>query len=169
MSYVHPFLRRNNWRNRNLCLAGNFNITNEKELFASMVQGQGQHPRSDADTFLILEQMGALLDENHSDLYRKFKKEGLVYYVSIDDRDTDPMYVRLFRYHSYNTSRTHAKIVAHAADFCIKKMAKVVTFDDSYYVQSELYLTSAEAFKNIFYKMLSQVDAVEEAISEVCD
>lgn len=77
MSYVHPFLRRNNWRNRNLCLAGNFNITNEKELFAAMVQGQGQHPRSDADTFLILEQMGALLDEHHSDLYRKFKKEGL--------------------------------------------------------------------------------------------
>ncbi|MBR4801181.1 MAG: hypothetical protein IK041_00040, partial [Bacteroidales bacterium] len=77
MSYVHPFLRRNNWRNRNLCLAGNFNITNEKELFASMVQGQGQHPRSDADTFLILEQMGALLDEHHSNLYRKFKKEGL--------------------------------------------------------------------------------------------
>ena len=77
MSYVHPFLRRNNWRNRNLCLAGNFNITNEKELFANMVQAQGQHPRSDADTFLILEQMGALLDENHSDLYRKFKKQGL--------------------------------------------------------------------------------------------
>ena len=77
MSYVHPFLRRNNWRNRNLCLAGNFNITNEKELFATMVQGQGQHPRSDADTFLILEQMGALLDEHHSDLYRKFKKDGL--------------------------------------------------------------------------------------------
>ncbi len=76
MSYVHPFLRRNNWRNRNLCLAGNFNITNEKELFHSMVQGQGQHPRSDADTFLILEQLGALLDENHSDLYRRFKKEG---------------------------------------------------------------------------------------------
>ena len=78
MSYVHPFLRRNNWRNRNLCLAGNFNITNEKELFATMVQGQGQHPRSDADTFLILEQMGALLDEHHSALYRKYKKQGLV-------------------------------------------------------------------------------------------
>ena len=78
MSYVHPFLRRNNWRNRNLCLAGNFNITNEKELFSTMVQGQGQHPRSDADTFLILEQMGALLDEHHSALYRKYKKQGLV-------------------------------------------------------------------------------------------
>ena len=99
----------------------------------------------------------------------KFKKEGLTYYVSIDERDTSPMYIRLFRYHSYNSSRTHAKIVAHAADFCLKKMAKVVCFDDSYYVQSEMYLTESSAFKNIFYKMLDQVDAVEEAIEEKCD
>ena len=75
MSYVHPFLRRNNWRTRNLCLAGNFNLTNEEELF-DMVIGQGQHPRSDADTFLILEQMGCLLDEHHNDLYKKFKNQG---------------------------------------------------------------------------------------------
>ena len=122
--------------------------------------------RNDIQSFIRAE---GFVPEIDSDGDVKFKKEGLVYYVSIDERDTDPMYVRLFRYHSYTTSRTHAKIVAHAADFCIKKMAKVVTFDDSYYVQSELYLTSAEAFKNIFYKMLSQVDAVEEAISEVCD
>ncbi|MGM9774066.1 MAG: amidophosphoribosyltransferase [Candidatus Egerieousia sp.] len=76
MSYVHPFLRRNNWRSRNLCLAGNFNLTNDKELMESMVTEQGQHPRSDADTFLILEQLGALLDDKNSELYRKFKKEG---------------------------------------------------------------------------------------------
>ncbi len=75
MSYVHPFLRRNNWRNRNLCIAGNFNITNQPELI-SLLTSQGQHPRSDADTFLILEQMGAELDEKHSDLYKKFKAEG---------------------------------------------------------------------------------------------
>lgn len=77
MSYVHPFLRRNNWRTRNLCLAGNFNLTNEAELFNKMVSGQGQHPRSDADTFIILEQLGALLDSHHSDLYRKYLSEGL--------------------------------------------------------------------------------------------
>ena len=76
MSYVHPFLRRNNWRTRNLCLAGNFNLTNEKEIF-DMLISQGQHPRSDADTFLILEQMGYMLDEHHSDLYKKFKAKGL--------------------------------------------------------------------------------------------
>ena len=122
--------------------------------------------RTGIQNFLKAEGFQPIIDDD-GDI--KFKKEGLTYYVSIDDRDTDPMYVRLFRYHSYTTSRTHAKIVAHAADFCIKKMAKVVCFDDSYYVQSELYLTSAEAFKNIFYKMLSQVDAVEDAISDVCD
>jgi amidophosphoribosyltransferase len=50
-------------------------LTNEEELF-DMVIGQGQHPRSDADTFLILEQMGCLLDEHHNDLYKKFKNQG---------------------------------------------------------------------------------------------
>lgn len=75
MSYVHPFLRRNNWRNRNLCLAGNFNITNQEELINHLTQS-GQHPRSDADTFLILEQMGAELDEKHSDLYKIYKAQG---------------------------------------------------------------------------------------------
>lgn len=62
LSYVHPFLRRNNWRNRNLLLCGNFNMTNVEELFARLVE-QGQHPRIYGDTFLLLEQLGARLDE----------------------------------------------------------------------------------------------------------
>ncbi|MCI1780102.1 MAG: amidophosphoribosyltransferase [Bacteroidales bacterium] len=75
ISYVHPFLRRNNWRSRNLCLAGNFNLTNVNEIFNSIV-AQGQHPRSNSDTFIMLEQLGYLLDDHHSNLYRKFKGEG---------------------------------------------------------------------------------------------
>lgn len=75
MSYVHPFLRRNNWRSRNLCIAGNFNLTNMEEVFQYIVN-QGQHPRLNADTFLILEQMGYLLDDHHSDLYRKYRVQG---------------------------------------------------------------------------------------------
>ncbi len=76
ISYVHPFLRRNNWRSRNLCLAGNFNLTNVEEIFDSIV-AQGQHPRHNADTFIMLEQLGYLLDSHHEDLYRKYKAEGL--------------------------------------------------------------------------------------------
>ena len=75
ISYVHPFLRRNNWRCRNLCLAGNFNLTNVDDIFDSIV-AEGQHPRKNADTFIMLEQLGCLLDEQCERLYRKFSDEG---------------------------------------------------------------------------------------------
>ncbi len=61
LSYVHPLLRRNNWRSRTLALAGNFNMTNVDELFNQLLQ-QGQHPRLYADTFVLLEQIGHALD-----------------------------------------------------------------------------------------------------------
>ena len=76
ISYLHPFLRRNNWRSRNLSLAGNFNLTNVDEIMSYIVE-RGQHPRHNADTFIILEQLGYLLDEEVERLYRRFKEEGL--------------------------------------------------------------------------------------------
>ena len=72
MSYVHPFLRRNNWRSRNLMLCGNFNMTNVDEIY-NYVVSQGQHPRIYSDTFMILEQLGHALDGEHQQLYDKFK------------------------------------------------------------------------------------------------
>lgn len=77
MSYVHPFLRRNNWRSRNIVLAGNFSLTNAEELMAHVVK-QGQHPRQDADMFLMLEQLGYMLDEQVEELQHKFMGEGYV-------------------------------------------------------------------------------------------
>ena len=76
VSYLHPFLRRNNWRSRNLSLAGNFNLTNVDEILDFIVD-RGQHPRHNADTFIILEQLGYLLDYEVERLYRKFKADGL--------------------------------------------------------------------------------------------
>ena len=61
LSFVHPFLRRNNWRARNLCLCGNFNMTNVDEIFEDMVS-QGQSPRIYSDTYITLELMGHRLD-----------------------------------------------------------------------------------------------------------
>lgn len=75
LSYVHPFLRRNNWRSRNLTLCGNFNMTNVDEIFEKIVS-EGQHPRNYADTFIILEQIGHELDMENQRLYDKFKSEG---------------------------------------------------------------------------------------------
>lgn len=68
LSFVHPFLRRNNWRSRNLLLCGNFNLTNVDLLFDKIV-GQGQHPRIYSDTFLLLEQLGFALDRECHRIY----------------------------------------------------------------------------------------------------
>ena len=61
LKYVHPFLRRNNWRAKNLCLCGNFNMTNIDEVFAELTR-QGQCPRVYSDTYTMLELMGHRLD-----------------------------------------------------------------------------------------------------------
>ena len=72
MSYVHPFLRRNNWRSRNLLLCGNFNMTNVDEIFKKVVE-KGQHPRIYSDTVMLLEQLGYALDKENHKVYRKYR------------------------------------------------------------------------------------------------
>ena len=76
LSYVHPFLRRNNWRAKNLAICGNFNLTNVDEVFQE-ITAIGQHPRKYADTYIMLEQLGHCLDREVERLYRKYKEEGL--------------------------------------------------------------------------------------------
>ncbi|WP_106828557.1 amidophosphoribosyltransferase [Parabacteroides pacaensis] len=76
ISYIHPFLRRSNWKARNLTLCGNFNLTNVDEVFDDIVQ-HGQHPRSYSDTFIMLEQIGCELDKESQRLYDRYKSEGL--------------------------------------------------------------------------------------------
>lgn len=73
---VHPFLRQNNWMHRNLILAGNFNMTNVKELFQSLVE-LGQHPKEMADTVTVMEKIGHFLDDAVTDLYQECKVNGL--------------------------------------------------------------------------------------------
>jgi len=73
ISYVHPFLRRNNWKSRNLILAGNFNLTNVDEVFAKLV-AQGQHPRDYGDTFIMLEQLGHFLDREVQYLFDRYEE-----------------------------------------------------------------------------------------------
>lgn len=76
ISYVHPFLRRNNWRVKNLALCGNFNLTNVDEIFED-ITAIGQHPRKFADTYIMLEQVGHRLDRVVEHLYQQCEAEGL--------------------------------------------------------------------------------------------
>ena len=76
LQYVHPFLRRNNWRAKNLCLCGNFNMTNIDEVF-SFLTAQGQSPRIYGDSYITLELMGHRLDREVERLFTEAKEKGL--------------------------------------------------------------------------------------------
>lgn len=75
LSNLHPVIRANNWKTRNLVLAGNFNMTNVDELFTRLVE-YGQYPVETSDTITILEKIGHFLDEENESLYQQLKKEG---------------------------------------------------------------------------------------------
>lgn len=76
LSYVHPFLRRNNWRAKNLCICANFNMTNVDEIF-SHIAVKGQHPRMVSDTYLLLEQLGHRLDREAERRFQDALNAGL--------------------------------------------------------------------------------------------
>jgi amidophosphoribosyltransferase len=76
MEYLHPFMRRNNWRAKNLLLCGNFSMTNNDEVF-NMLTEKGQHPRRAADSFFLLEFMGHRLDREVERVYQEAVEKGL--------------------------------------------------------------------------------------------
>ncbi len=72
----HPFRRQNNWKSRNLVVAGNFNLTNVDELFGHLLE-LGQHPIEKADTVTVMEKIGHFLDKENERLFRKYKEKGV--------------------------------------------------------------------------------------------
>ncbi len=75
IEHIHPVIRENNWKTRNLVLAGNFNLTNVQELFNHLIE-LGQHPKANSDTVTMLEKIGHFLDEEVEKLFRKYKDLG---------------------------------------------------------------------------------------------
>ena len=75
IEHCHPFYRQNNWKTRNLMIAGNFNMTNNDELFRKLVE-IGQYPLKHTDTITVLEKIGHFLDSENEYLYRKYKEKG---------------------------------------------------------------------------------------------
>ncbi|HAM98620.1 MAG TPA: amidophosphoribosyltransferase [Marinilabiliales bacterium] len=89
---VHPVMRENNWKSRNLVIAGNFNLTNVDELFKHLMD-LGQHPKDYSDTVTILEKVGHFLDEENQRLFRQYKNEGYAN-VQISDLIAESLDVR---------------------------------------------------------------------------
>ncbi|MCK5816327.1 MAG: amidophosphoribosyltransferase, partial [Flavobacteriaceae bacterium] len=73
---VHPFLRQNNWKHKNLIVAGNFNLTNSNEIMQELIE-LGQHPKENTDTVTVMEKIGHFLDDEIENLYQEVKKDGV--------------------------------------------------------------------------------------------
>ncbi|MCF6280529.1 MAG: amidophosphoribosyltransferase [Flavobacteriaceae bacterium] len=73
---VHPFLRQNNWKHKNLIVAGNFNLTNSDKIMQELIE-LGQHPKENTDTVTVMEKIGHFLDDETEKIYRKCKKKGI--------------------------------------------------------------------------------------------
>ena len=81
---VHPFLRQNNWKHKNLIVAGNFNMTNSGDLLNELIE-LGQHPKENTDTVTVMEKIGHFLDDEVLDLYYQFKQK------CISKKDASPL------------------------------------------------------------------------------
>jgi amidophosphoribosyltransferase len=88
LQHVHPFLRRNNWKSRNLCLCGNFNLTNVSEMMGRLIE-KGQHPRDLGDTFLMLETLGHYLDREVQKEYDDLENKGIQNIAKVIEEQID--------------------------------------------------------------------------------
>ena len=90
---LHPFLRENNWKTRNLVLAGNFNLTNIDEMLDKLIS-LGQHPVKVADTAIVLEKIGKFLDREVERIFRKYKDERKLTNVEISERIAEELDIK---------------------------------------------------------------------------
>ena len=104
------------------------------------------------------------MPEIDSDGDIKFKREGNTYYIRIDKANKSPMYLRLQSYYSYSDNLSKSKISAALPDLNLWKAVKVVMYESQFTVQADMFLTSSEAFKTVFYKLISIVSDVEDEV-----
>jgi len=143
IDYVHPVSRENNWKSKNLVMAGNFNLTNVGEVFSSLVE-LGQNPVDFSDTVTILENIGHRLDEENEKLYWQFKEQGF------SKKDVSPMIEKnldvasILRKASRNWDGGYAMagMVGHGDAFVMRDPAGIRPA--FYYIDDEVVVVASE-------------------------
>ncbi len=161
---VHPFLRQNNWRHKNLIMAGNFNMTNSNELLQELIE-LGQHPKENTDTVTIMEKIGHFLDDEVANIYQSCKERG------ITKKDASPIIEkeiniqRILQRASKNWDGGYAMtgLIGHGDAFVLRDPAGIrPTF---YYQDDEVVVVASErpAIQTVFNVPLSKVKELEPA------
>jgi amidophosphoribosyltransferase len=143
IDYVHPVSRENNWKSRNLVMAGNFNLTNVGEVFSSLV-ALGQNPVDFSDTVTILENVGHRLDEENERLFRKFKDEGYSKkeISPLIERDLDVASVLRKASRNWDGGYAMAGMLGHGDAFVMRDPAGIRPA--YYYIDDEVVVVASE-------------------------
>ncbi len=143
IDYVHPVSRENNWKSKNLVMAGNFNLTNVGEVFSSLVE-LGQNPVDFSDTVTILENVGHRLDEENERLFRKFKEEGYSKkeISPLIERDLDVASVLRKASRNWDGGYAMAGMVGHGDAFVMRDPAGIRPA--YYYMDDEVVVVASE-------------------------
>ena len=148
---VQPLLRQNNWKHRNLILAGNFNMTNVEELFNNLIE-LGQHPKEYSDTITIMEKIGHYLDDSVRKMYKELKKEGYSK-MECSDLISDRIDIsRILKKSSKNWDGGYVMggLLGHGDSFVMRDPAGIRPA--FYYIDTEVVVVASErpAIQNAF-------------------
>jgi len=165
----HPFLRQNNWRSRNLVMAGNFNMTNVDELFGMLVD-LGQHPKEKTDTVTVMEKVGHFLDEENQRIFDKYKDklDNAAVTEKIEaEMDIQRILKRSFR--DFDGGYAMVGLLGHGASFVVRDPNGIRPAFK--YIDDEVIVVASEkqaikAAFNVNYDEISEVERGHALIIE---
>jgi len=158
---VHPFLRQNNWRSRNLVMAGNFNMTNVDELFDILVN-IGQHPKEKVDTVTVMEKIGHFLDEEVQGLFEKYKDKYSNKEISdIIENEVDLQRVLRRACKDFDGGYTMAGLTGSGSAFVVRDPNGIRPA--YYYADDEVVVVASEkpAIKTAFNISYNQIEEIK--------
>ena len=168
LSFVHPVVRQNNWKSRNLVLAGNFNLTNTNELFNKLID-LGQHPKAYTDTVTVLEKVGHFLDEENQLRFRNYKNEG---YTNVEispliEKNLDIQNILERSSKDWDGGYAIAGLIGHGDAFVIRDPWGIRPVH--YYIDDEIVVAASErpviqTVLNVSYTKVKEVKPGEALI-----
>lgn len=157
----HPFLRQNNWRSRNLVMAGNFNMTNVDELFDVLIE-LGQHPKEKTDTVTVMEKIGHFIDEENQRIFDKYKKKKENFEITdIIENEMDLQRVLKRSFKDFDGGYAMVGLLGHGASFVVRDPHGI---RPAYkYVDDEVIVVASEkqAIKAAFNVKYDEIKEVE--------
>jgi amidophosphoribosyltransferase len=143
IDYVHPVSRENNWKSKNLVMAGNFNLTNVGEIFSNLID-LGQNPVDFSDTVTILENVGHRLDEENERLFRQFKEQGYSKkeISPLIEKNLDLATILSKASRNWDGGYTMAGMVGHGDAFVMRDPAGIRPA--FYYIDDEVVVVASE-------------------------